>query len=211
MCELSYLRQLLTQLQVDCVLDVGANVGQFACELRGIGYRGQIVSFEPITSVFSALQRSFAGDPKWRGFHMALGAKEDSMTITIPKLTVMSSLLESGESEDGARKESVAVKRLDQILPALKQEIGVSRVFLKMDTQGYDLEVFKGAAGCIDGILGIQSELSVQPLYKNMPHYLESLDTYEQAGFELYNLSVVNRVESGGLLELNCFMRRRAQ
>ena len=210
MSELSYLRQLLTQLQIDCVLDVGANIGQFASELRGIGYHGQIVSFEPIESVFSSLQGSFAGDRKWRGFHMALGAREDSMTITIPKLTVMSSLLESGVTETGTRKETVTVRRLDQILPALKQDLGVSRVFLKMDTQGYDLEVFKGACGCIDGILGIQSELSVQPLYKNMPHYLESLQAYESAGFVLYNLSVVNRIESGGLLELNCFMRRRA-
>jgi len=83
-----------------------------------------------------------------------------------------------------------------------------SRVFLKMDTQGYDLEVFRGTSGCIDKIQGIQSELSIQALYKNMPHYLEVLEAYEAAGFDLYNLSVVNRVSNGGLLELNCFMRR---
>ena len=208
MSELSYLRQLIAQLRIDCVLDVGANIGQFASELRGIGYRGQVISFEPIASVFSSLQEQFANDPKWEGFHMALGSAEGSMTITIPKLTVMSSLLESDVSEPDARRESVVVKRLDQMLPQLQRELGFSRVFLKMDTQGFDLEVFRGAAGCMDCIQGIQSELSVQPLYKNMPHYLESLQTYESAGFELFNLSVVNRVESGSLLELNCFMRR---
>jgi FkbM family methyltransferase len=209
MSELTYLRQLLEQLKIDCVLDVGANVGQFASELRGIGYRGQIVSFEPIASVFAALKGRFANDPQWRGFHMALGSAEQSMTITIPKLTVLSSLLEPNVSEPGARRETVVVTRLDQVLPGLQRELGVSRVFLKMDTQGYDLEVFRGASGCVDRIQGIQSELSVQPLYKNMPHYLESLQAYELAGFELYNLSVVNRVETGGLFELNCFMRRR--
>ena len=170
MSELSFLRQLLMHLRIDCVLDVGANVGQFARELRGIGYEGHIVSFEPIASVFSALQQSFAGDTKWRGFHLALGAQEGSMMITVPKLTVLSSLLDSNVVESGTRKEPVTVKRLDQLLPTLTQELGVSRVFLKMDTQGYDLEVFRGASGCIDGILGLQSELSVQPFYVNMPH-----------------------------------------
>ena len=139
---------------------------------------------------------------------MALGANEDTLTITIPRLSVLSSLLESESSEAGARKEMVKVRRLDNIFPALKQELGVSRVFLKMDTQGYDLEVFKGAAECLDEVLGLQSEVSIQPLYKNMPHYLESLQRYEAAGFELYNLSVVNRLELGGLIEMNCFMRR---
>jgi hypothetical protein len=74
----------------------------------------------------------------------------------------------------------------------------MSSPFLKMNTQGYDLEVFKGTAGCMDKIRGIQSELSVQPLYKNMPHFLEALDAYAAAGFDPYNLSVVNRVSDGG-------------
>jgi FkbM family methyltransferase len=206
--ELSFLRRLLNQLGIDCVLDVGANRGQFARELRGIGYAGRIVSFEPIASEFLSLQKAFEGDAKWRGYQIALGSSSQSMSINIPKLTVMSSLLETAAIENGIRKEIVEVKRLDSILPALVTEFGASRIFLKIDTQGYDLEVFKGASGCTNLIFGIQSELSVQPLYKNMPHYLEVLHFYEAAGFDLYNLSVVNRIDSGGLLELNCFMRR---
>lgn len=206
--ELSFLRDLLIQTKVDCVLDVGANRGQFARELRGIGYDGLIISFEPIGSEFLALKEQFKNDLKWSGYQVALGSKEESMSITIPKLTVMSSLLESTVAEIGARKELVKVKRLDNILPSLMKNFESSRIFLKMDTQGYDLEVFRGSSGCIDNIQGIQSELSVQPLYKNMPHYLEVLEAYEASGFDLYNLSVVNRVSNGGLLELNCFMRR---
>lgn len=210
MSELVFLRRLLTQLQIDCVIDVGANRGQFARELRSIGFQGQILSFEPIASEFAALKAEFAQDAAWRGFQMALGSAAEQKPITIPHLTVMSSLLESTAVERNARTEIIDIKRLDELLPAQLSELGVGRVFLKMDTQGYDLEVFKGTARCLDRILGLQSELSVQPLYKSMPHYLEALQTYEAAGFELFNLSVVNRVQSGGLLEMNCFMRRAA-
>jgi hypothetical protein len=77
-----------------------------------------------------------------------------------------------------------------------------------MDTQGYDLKVFAGAQGCLHSIQALQSEISVVPIYHNMPHYVESLVTYERAGFELFNLSVVSRTGKGGLQELNCFMKR---
>jgi FkbM family methyltransferase len=212
--ELSLFRDLLSQLEIDCVLDVGANCGQFARELRGFGYRGQIVSFEPILSEFLAMKEQFKNDPRWSGYQLALGSRAESMTISIPKLTVLSSLLEPnvllepflGESD--TREEAVEVRRLDDMLPSISAEYGTSRMFLKMDTQGFDLEVFKGAAGCLDSIQGIQSELSIQPLYKNMPPYLDALEVYEAAGFKLHNLSVVNRVSNGGLLELNCYMRR---
>lgn len=207
--ELGHLRRLLRLLEVDCVLDVGANIGQFACEVRGIGYQGHIVSFEPISRIFQELSSEFAGDPRWRGLNMALGSNESKMTINVPKQTALSSLLEFRDTEAGTHTEVVQVQTLAALLPQIKAELGVSRVFLKMDTQGYDVEVFRGAESCLDDIVGIQSELSVQPLYKGMPHYIESLQTYESAGYELYNLSVVNRIESGGLLELNCFMRRR--
>lgn len=206
--ELSFLKMLLGQLEIDCVLDVGANRGQFAEELRGIGYRGQIVSFEPIASEFLVMKTQRQDDRQWTGYSMALGSKEETMSITIPKLTVMSSLLEFASAEKHARVEQIEVRRLDTLFPDLQQKLGFSRPFLKMDTQGYDLEVFRGAAGCIGQIRGMQSELSVRPLYKNMPHYLEALKAYEQEGFDLYNLSVVNRISNGGLLELNCFMRR---
>jgi hypothetical protein len=101
------------------------------------------------------------------------------------------------------------VSRLDELFPSLMVNAAAAKVFLKMDTQGYDLHVFEGAAGCISQIRGLVSEISVRPLYKDQPHYLESLVTYEQAGFDLYHLSVVNRETGGGLQELNAYLMRR--
>lgn len=206
--ELAFLKGLISHLDIDCVLDVGANRGQFAKELRRIGYAGLIISFEPISTEYRVLCDAFKDDSEWKGYQFALGSIEESKSIRIPHLTVLSSILESVVDEKNYRTETIEVKRLDRILSLILNGRKVSRIFLKMDTQGYDLEVFKGAAHCLGLIFGIQSELSVQPLYKNMPHYIEALETYEAAGFELYNLSVVSRTGGGGLIEMNCFMRR---
>jgi FkbM family methyltransferase len=203
-----FLKDLLGQLEIDCVLDVGANRGQFARELRTIGYSGLIVSFEPVSTEFRVMQERFTRDSKWRGHQIALGSRDESRAIRIPRLTVLSSFLEPIVATERQMTETAEVRRLDRLLPSIVPEPSKSRIFLKMDTQGYDLEVFRGASGIISKILGIQSELSIQPIYRDMPHYLEALEAYESAGFELFNLSVVNRVDTGGLLEMNCFMRR---
>jgi FkbM family methyltransferase len=208
--ELFHLRRLLQTLKVNCVLDVGANCGQFALELRKLGYQGRIISFEPSLDVFKTLQKTFRHDKKWTGHQMALGAEEGLMKLNVvPHLTVMNSLLEMQSNWPGLTTEEVQVRRLDRLLPAILSDIGDRRIFLKMDTQGYDLQVFEGASDCLDSICGLQSEPSIQPVYQQMPHYIEALSVYENAGFELYNMSVVCRIADGGLQELNCFMKRR--
>jgi FkbM family methyltransferase len=201
--ELSHLRNLIKTLDVDCVLDVGANIGQFAKEVRGIGYAGAIISFEPQASEFATLTSRFTRDVKWSGFQCALGTEQREAVINVPNKTVNASLLRIASGEQ-CRQETIQIRRLDSI------PLPFSRIFLKMDTQGYDLQVFAGATGILDRVVGLQSELSIVPLYNGMPDYLDALMTYKQAGFQLHNLSVVNRVQGGGLLELNCFMRRRS-
>ena len=60
-----HLKQLLTKLDADCVLDVGANCGEFALLLRKIGFQGWILSFEPNPAHAPALESHSAGDGKW--------------------------------------------------------------------------------------------------------------------------------------------------
>ncbi len=206
--ELVMLKKLLDHLEINLVLDVGANRGQFAHELRRIRYRGHIVSFEPVEREFARLSESFRGDAKWRGYQLALGSENKSSQIHVPAMTEMSSLLSSIKEDPSTPLMDIEVRRLDDLLPSLLDDVREPRVFLKMDTQGYDLEVFKGASRCIDTVLGLQSEISVQPLYRGMPHYLEALATYENAGFELYNFSLVLRTRSRAVQELNCLMWR---
>ncbi|MEN3953165.1 FkbM family methyltransferase [Iodidimonas sp. SYSU 1G8] len=206
--EFRQLRKVLTDLKIDCVIDVGANRGQFAQDLRAIGFAGHIASFEPVPSEFAAMQRAMAGDRLWRGYNMALGSRNEAMTMNVADNSVMSSLLEPVHGIATTHAEEVQVCRLDECFAGLFPGVDAPRVFLKMDTQGYDLEVFRGASGCMDQVLGLQSEVSVKAIYAGMPHYLDALRLYEDAGFALQNLSVVGRFRTGALCELNALMRR---
>lgn len=102
---------------------------------------------------------------------------------------------------------NVPVRRLDEALPALVSP----RIFLKTDTQGHNLAVIKGATRCLEHIVLLQSEISVEPIYGGIPHCLDSLRYYESLGFMLLNLSPVTRNPTREtIVEYDALMVRRA-
>jgi hypothetical protein len=69
-------KKLFDSFGINVVLDVGANVGLYAKDLRGARYKGRIVSFEPLSSAYSHLLKNKKADASWEAFNMALGDKE---------------------------------------------------------------------------------------------------------------------------------------
>ena len=211
------LGDVLRRLDINCVLDVGGNAGQYGLALRSIGYTGHIVSFEPVSAAFHALRAVASHDPKWTAHQWALGAETTRATIHVTRATDFSSLLAPTAysverfraSAPVEREETVAVRRLDEVLPSVIGHIERPRLFLKIDTQGYDLQVFAGAGGAIDRMLGLQSEVAVVPLYEGAPGMLEALRTYESRGFVLSGLFPVTRdPDTLRILEYDCLMVR---
>ena len=83
------------------------------------------------------------------------------------------------------------------------------RIFLKMDTQGFDLEVFAGASQSLGRIRCLLSELSMTPVYDGMPHYLTSLVAFEEKGFVMSGLYPVNRNKDLSFIEVDCMLVNR--
>ena len=114
-----------------------------------------------------------------------------------------------GKGADVLRREEVEVRRLDAVFDQITHDLSNPIVFLKMDTQGYDLEVLQGAAGCLDRICALQSELSVSALYEGMPDYQEALTRYRRRGFEITGFYPIFRNEHSLMIaEFDCVMVR---
>jgi FkbM family methyltransferase len=201
--ELSELRELLTRLEIDCVLDVGANIGQFGSDLRGIGYTGWICSFEPSPEVYSILTGHL--DARWCAYPVALAAHDEQKEFFFDQHSVNNSFLKL-KGADAKTSTTVNARRLDGMIDEIIAATGAKRLFLKCDTQGFDLEVIKGAGDRLGEFLGLMSEVSVRPIYDGMPHYLQSLQEYEQRGFQLHSLHVVSATEHGEVVEYNAML-----
>ena len=184
---------VLRELDVNIVLDVGANRGQFAKRLRRDGYTGRIVSFEPVPEIADELEKAAARDPDWRVLRHALGDRDEEVEINVGVgQGRLSSLLPSSDFGrswsphiEADRRVAVSVRRLDGLFDEAVAGVDHPRVYLKLDTQGYDLQAFAGAGDRLAEVVGLQSELSLVPLYDGMPHLTEQLSTYESAGFQV--------------------------
>lgn len=100
------------------------------------------------------------------------------------------------------------IVRLDEDLPQLV-DVSASRIYLKMDTQGFDLEVFAGASAVLDRIAGLQAEVAFQQIYDDVPDYHEALRTFEAQGFAVTGMFPVKRDrKSLRMIEMDCVMRR---
>lgn len=219
LCQLR-IKTLLDRYQINVVIDVGANEGQFASELRRIGYQGKIISFEPIASVFEKLTTVATLDRDWDVYNLALGQENSQKTIYIAGDSAFSSLLKSndwceqefGDESVGKREETVIVRRLDELLHETIKNLDQARIYLKMDTQGYDLEVFMGLGAMAKQVLALQSEMSVVPIYQGMPHLTESISFFEQAGFGIAGMYPVSTEKSAlRVVEFDCLMVRNTQ
>ncbi len=193
LARLEFLVALLSKLDVDSLVDVGANDGHFGSRLRRHGYRGRLLSFEPAPSVYERLARRSSADKRWDAFRVALGDREGAALLNLTAATGFNSFLrpnslalqlfEAGTEIQGEVR--VSVDRLDRILPTLLPQIKQQRVFLKVDTQGYDLNVLRGAGRQLESIVGVQVEMAMTPLYEGAPLYDDVVEFLEARGFAL--------------------------
>ncbi len=90
--ETVHLARFFDRFEIDCVFDVGANFGQYAEMIRGLGYRGDIVSFEPIPEAASALRAKAQADPRWHIEEKALDETIRQVAFNIMSSSQFSSL-----------------------------------------------------------------------------------------------------------------------
>lgn len=189
------LQRFLSSHNIDCVIDVGANIGQYAAAIREGGYSGHILSFEPLSYAHHRLTQTSQKDPNWQiAPRMALGAHDGETTINVSRnsfsssiLPILPSHLRSAPESEVIAQERVQLRRLDGLWGPLIPT-NFSSYFLKLDTQGFELQVLDGAQGLLDRIRGLQLEVSLVPLYAGQCLFNATVERMMNLGYELYAL-----------------------
>lgn len=181
-------------LQTDLVLDVGANQGQYGMALRELGYRRKIVSFEPLSSAHRELQACARGDVLWQVHpRCAIGDHVGEVTMHIAGNSVSSSVLpmlkqhtEAAPQSRTVGSETAPVMLLDE---AAAQAMPQARsIYLKIDTQGYEAPVLRGAHKVLQVCQAVQLELSLTPLYEGQELWGYFLAFLAERNFVLWSV-----------------------
>ena len=211
-----HLQNVLNSREIDCIFDVGANTGQYALFLRKLGYKGYIISFEPVSSVFHKLEKNSQYDEKWHCYNFALGDKNEVKLLNVYSSTVFSSFLNANDysktiwqSLEDVKTEPVKIYRLEDVWKELTSKLSCNNFMLKLDTQGFDKNVFSGATNCLKNISVLQSELSLIEVYEAMPDTYEVLKDFNKYGFFISGMYPINRDKSLAVIEYDCVMIKK--
>jgi FkbM family methyltransferase len=183
--------------KVNTIFDIGANEGQFGVNLRDIGYKGKIISFEPLTHVREKLLKISKNDRLWEvAQQVAIGEENGEIEIHIAGNSESSSVLNMMDTHIKAAPDSIYIdhetvplRKLDTLSTDFIYPDSV--VFLKIDTQGYEEQVMNGAPALMKNIVGLQLEISLVQLYEGHSLFDEMFSILKQKGFDLWGVSTV--------------------
>lgn len=186
---------IFNEFNVDVVFDIGANAGQFGQMLRARGYKGKIVSFEPLSSAHNRLLDIANDDKSWHVHpRAAVGSSSQKMSINIANNSQSSSIKKMldlhvlyAPDSSIVGTEEVDVITLDECYYEYASSSDFS--YLKVDTQGYEMEVLKGAKNTLDHIDLLEMEMSVAELYEDSSSFMELFEFALNNDFILWGLS----------------------
>ncbi len=190
--------KLLDLNSINFVIDVGANTGQFAQSLYDFGYKGRVLSFEPVENCHQELLKHSESNPNWKvAERCAIGNTDGQTAINVSDASVFSSILtikdkyvEHNPKSGIVKQEQMPIYRLDTILPTYLKG-GDHKLFLKIDTQGYEKMVLEGASGLLKMIKGIKIEIPLYPIYENNDFtFYEIIDFLKKEGFKPFSFHV---------------------
>lgn len=211
------LERQLIQMNIENVVDVGANRGLYGRLIRRIGFRGRILSFEPVEDLYRSLCGVAAADSSWETYRYALGDVDQmAMQMNVMASDVFSSLLAPSEAGralfrddiEVSRIEEVQIRRADAVLPELLAPSDLRRTHVKVDTQGFDRRVLSGFGAMISQVQSLQIEVSLVALYEGADDSLAHVVELMQSGYCLTAFVPVARDKTGRILEADALFRR---
>ena len=199
----------LKNSNVSSVIDVGANVGQFGLDIRRYGFQGQIVSYEPVNETFELLTQTIRRHQPWKAIQLGLGADESERLINISGNDgLSSSLLEMGflhlenfPKSATVSQQKISISTIDNQLESLG--ILPQDIMLKLDVQGLEAEVLKGASKSLSKIPLCYLEVSIIPLYEGEISFLPILIELSKFGHEVIDAFRGIKASNGQLLQLD--------
>lgn len=191
----------LSEGRVTDVVDVGANVGQFSLLCRHWLPRAKIWAFEPLCTPAARFRKVFLHDPNTRIFQAAIGGTPCEMDMHVSRAVDSSSILPIGAAQsrifpgtEESHREPVRVAPLDTFLD---RETLSENSLLKIDVQGYELEVLRGCENLLQRFSAVYVECSFVELYEGQALAHEVIAWLQARGLQLARIGLVTFDKSG--------------
>jgi FkbM family methyltransferase len=190
--------KILNTFHFNKVLDIGANTGQFAESLIDFGFKGEIISFEPTMRAYNELKRRAKRHKNWKvNEKCAIGDFDGNIEINVSRNSLFSSIKKIRDDYSAYNmdshvisKENVDIHTLDYFQNKCFNPS--ENIFLKIDTQGFEQEVLKGASEVLNYVNGIKIEIPLQPIYDGVKWEIaEIMNYFKERNFKCISINEV--------------------
>lgn len=195
------------------VIDVGANVGQFAVAAAMHFPQARILAMEPLPDCLPVLRRNTRKLPNVTVYPCALGEADGDASFHVNSHPHSSSMLPLAAAHRAAfpdAKEtttiSVQVRALDSLLAGAELQ---APVLLKLDVQGFEARVLRGASELLRRVEYLLMEVSFKPLYEDELPFTDMLPLVQGFGFRfLRPLDWLSEPATGEILQMDALFGR---
>jgi FkbM family methyltransferase len=200
---------------IKTVLDIGANTGQFAAEIRETLPEAFIYSFEPLKDCYETLADAMKNDMKFKAFNIALGDSNEEVEMNRSSYSASSSILKMAQVHKdlyphtkGESKEKISVRKLDD----MKEIRGATldkEILVKIDTQGFEDKVIRGGTAFLKDVKYMIVETGFIAFYEDQPLFADIYKLLTSQGF-IYKGGIDQRYDhrNGGILREDSLFTR---
>lgn len=174
------------------IVDIGANEGDFAHRALLAWPRAALYACEPVPSVYRVLARGLGRDPRFHGYECAIAASAGRQTVKVPAYDPASSFYDVNPefhdfSAPGAPTQTVSVE-CRTLADFVNTEVRRDVDWMKVDTEGAELEVLATLDQVRHKVRTFQLELPLQEVYKGRPLIHEVMTFMDGRGYRLVDL-----------------------
>ena len=204
------LTPLIKELKdINTLIDVGSNKGQFSAILRNFYPQVSIHSFEPQIDELN-IQKKLLGSSNINYYAFALGDENKNMLFNITKRKDSSSLLDpllkNNKIYSENKKINVPVKKLDTVLDI--NEL-IKPILIKLDVQGFELKALIGAQSVLDNVDYIISEISFLDVYKNQVNADDLIKYLKSKNFDIHKRTNLTKLNGNNFQEDVLFVKKQ--
>jgi FkbM family methyltransferase len=207
-------RHVVGGMELASVVDIGANVGQFSLLVRALHSAARIVAFEPLPEAAARYRQVFDGDGRVTLHEAAVSPEAGTATMHVSAAADSSSLLPIAERQSELFPGTEEVGTTDVAVGPLDQFVNVSEVqapaMLKIDVQGFELEVLRGSVTLLPSFGHVYVEASFEALYEDQALFADVEAFLVSQGFEEVGRYNVAQTEEGTPIQADFLFRRRA-
>ena len=194
------LNKYFDNFKIKKVIDIGANIGQFGTQIYSLGYKYEIHSFEPLKKEYTFLKKHTKRKKNWDCYNLGIGEKKEIKKIFISRNSVSSSFMKVNNKHLSAAPESEqsSYQIIDVITleEAFNKKIKVKLkepVFLKIDVQGYEINILESFPFYKYNIPLLLVEVSFTNLYDGQGEFNQLINLLYKHNYSIVEIILNNK------------------